>query len=221
MAVRLEALLSDKSSDVRRTAAESLGKIGSRTSARALVDVLSDEVATVRQASAVALGRFGNSVGDQAGMPLLLRLTDQSDAVRTSAARAISEFGETPAVVDRLEKLLRSPDVRTRRATVLALQAIDTPVSFSVLAEALRDHDPLVRQGAVAALGELADARAIPLFRARLQHDVAVGVRSEAAFRLGKIGDRTVVVDLEKAAERDPNAEVRRWAQWARQELSS
>ena len=90
---------------------------------------------------------------------------------------------------------------------------------ISALVQALSDPDAGVRQGAIAALGELADVRALPVIRDRLLKDPDGGVRSEAAFRLGKFGDRTVVPALRSAAAGDADAGVRRWATWAVQQI--
>jgi HEAT repeat protein len=63
------------------------------------------------------------------------------------------------------------------------------------------------------------DPRALPAIRERLAKDVDAGVRGEAAYRLGKFGDRTVMPALETAAENDPDPIVRRWAAWALEQI--
>ena len=217
----LASLLADADPEVRRTAAEGLGKLGQPGATEALVKALDDPDPAVRQASAWALGQLGEAVAGRASLPLVDRLRDRSEPVRLSAAIAIAEIGETEAVVERLTRALKASDAATRRAAVHALLSLDAPPAYPALVEALRDDDAEVRQGAVAALGELADSQAIPLLRERLLHDPAIGVRAEAAFRLGKIGDRAVVADLEKVAAGDADAGVRRWARWASEQISS
>jgi HEAT repeat protein len=217
----LASLLADMDPEVRRTAAEGLGKLGQPGATEALVKALDDPDPAVRQASAWALGQLGEDVAGRASWPLIGRLRDCSEQVRLSAAQAIAEIGETEAVVERLAQALKASDATTRRAAVHALLSLDAPPAYPALVEALRDDDAEVRQGAVAALGELADSRAIPLIRERLLHDPAIGVRAEAAFRLGKIGDRAAVADLEKVAADDADAGVRRWARWASEQISS
>ncbi len=217
----LESLLEDVDPEVRRTAAESLGKLGQPGSAEALVRALNDPDPSVRRISAWALGRLEQAAMDRILSSLADRLYDSSEQVRLSAAQAIGELGATDTILEQLAQALKAPDVTIRRAAVLALLSLDAPSAYPALIEALRDEDAFVRQGAVAALGELADSRAIPLLRERLFHDPAIGVRTEAAFRLGKIGDQELVADLEKVAATDADAGVRRWARWASAQISS
>lgn len=217
----LASLLADTDPEVRRTAVEGLGKLGQSGAAETLVKALNDPDPAVRRTSAWALGQLGEDAADLALSPLVDRLSDPAEQVRLSAARAIGEIGGTEVVVERLAQALKASDATTRRAAVHALLSLDALPAYPALVGALRDDDAEVRQGAVAALGELADSRAIPLLRERLLRDPAIGVRAEAAFRLGKIGDRAVVADLEKVAAGDADAGVRRWARWASEQISS
>ena len=59
----------------------------------------------------------------------------------------------------------------------------------------------------------------LPYLLSLLKKDAVAGVRSEAAFRLGKVGDDGVAADLVKVAEADSDLVVRGWAQWAMQQL--
>lgn len=217
---RLVELLKDPNPDVRQTAALALGKIARPQAAQALVETLRDPDPVVRRDSAWALGNLGDEVMDQVGMALVERLGDPSDEVKTAAAQALGEIRATPDLVERLTAILRQADVPTKRAAVQALALLEAPASYHALVEALRDDDARIRQGTIAALGELADARALPLLRDRLLHDRDAGVRSEAAFRLGKFGDSTVISALKSAAADDGDADVRRWALWAGAQLS-
>ena len=216
---RLVELLNDPNPDVRQTAATALGKIASPQAAPALVEKLRDPDPVVRRDSAWALGNLGDEVMDQVGDALVERLGDPSDEVKTAAAQALGSIRATPHIVERLTATLRQADTPTKRAAVQALALLEAPASYHILVEALRDDDARIRQGAVAALGELADTRALPLLRDRLRRDKDVGVRSEAAFRLGKFGDATVVSALQSAAADDGDAGVRRWASWAGAQL--
>ncbi len=217
---RLTILLKDRDPEVRLTAAEALGKIGQPGGGALLLEALGDPDPGVRGASAWALGRV--AVEDvQAGLRLAERLGDSSEAVRQAASLSLGEFERTPVLVEGLLTQLQSADTMTRRAAVLALASLEASAAYSALAAALRDENAIVRQGAVSALGELADDRAIPLLRERLLIDPSTGVRGEAAFRLGKIGDRGASGDVRTAAEKDPDAGVRRWAQWASRQFTA
>ncbi len=68
-------------------------------------------------------------------------------------------------------------------------------------------------------LGETGDARVIPHLLSLLRKDAVAGVRSEAAFRLGKVGDESGLADLAAVAEADSDLVVRGWARWAMQQI--
>jgi HEAT repeat protein len=66
-----------------------------------------------------------------------------------------------------------------------------TPASAAVVALLLQDESPIVRRWAVAALADIVDGEASAPLSRLLTADTDPGVRIEAAFRLGKIGDTT------------------------------
>jgi HEAT repeat protein len=163
------------------------------------------------------LGRLGIE-GD--GVRLLLQaLVDAEIRVRQAAARSLGELDEGPSESELLVELLKDPDTGTRRAAIQALLQTEVPGSFPQLSLAVHDPDAEVRQGAVAALGEWWGARSIPALRDRLLRDAVPGVRAEAAYRLGKVGNEELVKDLDRVAAMDPDSTVRRWALWARDQL--
>ena len=217
---RLLDLLHDPDPDVRKTAALSLGKIAPADAAKGLVESLRDTDPTVRQFSAWALGRLGQEVPEEPGIALARRLDDPVPAVKIAAAHAVGLTGWTDRILDVLIELLDQPEEATRQAVVHSLAWLEAPPAYSALIGALRDESPRVRQGALAALGELADTRSLPLFQDRLLRDPDPGVRSEAAFRLGKFGDSTVLPALRSAADNDAHPDVRRWASWAMSQLN-
>ncbi len=216
VSTRLVTLLDDPSEDVRRTAALSLGKIGHGVAAPALVRALSDADPIVREYSAWALGRLGDGVSDEVAVRLVGVLSDTHPAVRHAAARALGNVGPRQPVLALLIETLTVGTKGSRRAVVEALAQLEAPGAYPGLAAALTDPDPAVRQGALAALGELADRRALADFRRRLLRDADAGVRAEAAYRIGKLGEAGDVADLERAAAHDATHAVRVWAAWAR-----
>ena len=219
VAAKLAALLEDQDPRVRVTAAQALGKIAVPDSVPALLRSLEDSHPDVRAMGAWALGRFGEDVLDEAGLALAERLDDPSPAVKQAAAQALGAVGSTQTIVELLTERLAHSDVETRRASVQALTWLEAGSAYHVLIKALGDPDARVRQGAVAALGEMVDPRSLPAIRDRLLRDTDAGVRGEAAYRLGKFGDRTIVPALKTAAARDPDAAVRRWAAWALEQV--
>jgi HEAT repeat protein len=206
-------LLRDPAPDVRRTAALSLGKIGRPEAAHALVAQLSDQDPQVRQYSAWALGNLGEDIVDVAGPALVTRLSDRDDDVRTSVAQALGRLGAPPSIKPILEIVLHG-DPGARKAAIQALGWLEAPESFPSLIRSLADRDAGIRQAAIAALGELADIRAVPYLAERLRKDPDPGVRSECAFRLGKLGGKSAIRALQ-AATQDPDPRVRRWARAA------
>lgn len=212
---RLVTLLEDPSDDVRRTAALSLGKIGHAAGATALVQALSDSDPQVREYSAWALGQIGEEVNAPAVIGLVESLGDEHHAVKRAAARALGHVGPGQPVIALLTESLAMGTVGSRRAVVEALMQLEAKGAYGDLQKAFTDSDPLVRQGALAALGELADRRALVDFRQRLLFDADAGVRAEAAYRLGKLGDAEDIPTLELAADHDPTPAVRLWATWA------
>ncbi|MCH6557260.1 MAG: HEAT repeat domain-containing protein [Nitrospirae bacterium] len=217
---RLAELLEDHDSEVRKTAALSLGKIARAESAAILVEHLNDPDPSVRQTSAWALGNLGEVALDQAGLALASKLDDPSPAVKFAAAHALGLIGSTQVIIELVTERLRYSDVHTRRAAVQALAWLEAASAFPTLIQALSDQDARVRQGAVSALGELADLRALSSFQDLLLKDPDVGVRSEAAYRLGKLGDLTVLPALRSAAAHDRDPGVRRWALWALDQIT-
>jgi HEAT repeat protein len=210
-------LLKDPNPEMRRTAAEGLGKIGA-SQADGVGRALADPDPRVREAAVIALGRL--PVQTDGAQRLLQALGDPAVSVRRAAARSLGELDEVGSTGEgHLEPLLKDPDTTKRRTAIQALMQIEVPEAFPHVAAAVRDPDAEVRQGAVAALGEWWGARAIPLLRDRLAHDAVAGVRAEAAYRLGKIGNQQLVKELIRVAEADPDAVVRLWARWASGEL--
>lgn len=211
-------LLNDPSPEVRRTAAEALGKIGTSSQAEYVAQAIYDPDPRVREAGVIALGRLAAQTD---GTKALLRaLGDTAAPVWKAAARSLGELEEVHSARDDLIRLLNDPNTMKRRAAIQALLQIETPEAFSAVARAVRDADAEVRQGAVAALGEWWGERAVPLLRDRLVHDPVAGVRGEAAYRLGKIGAGHLVEELNHAATTDRDAAVRRWATWAGGQLT-
>lgn len=216
---QLERLLAHPHTDTRRTAALSLGKIALPAAAGPLIGALHDEDPLVRQYSAWALGNLGELAPSHAAGALAGLLDDPSFPTAMAAAEAIGKINVPSHVVEHVLNTLHHPSEKTRRAAIQALIWLEHPSAYGALIESLKDAHAEVRQGAVAALGELGDRRAVPRMQDRLQHDPAAGVRSEAAYRIGKMGDAGSISMLKAAALGDPEPAVREWATWAARQL--
>ena len=217
----LVELLQDPSSDVRRTAALSLGKIGHSAGTQGLVKALSDPDPLVREYSAWALGQIGEEVNTDAAIALVSALGDEQQSVKNTAAKALGLVGLREPMIPLLVEGLKVGEVQSRRAVVQALMQMEGKDADSALLTALKDPDSQVRQGAIAALGELGDRRVLPTLRKILLDDRDVGVRTEAAYRIGKLGDQADLPTLQKAAKEDTTPIVHLWTTWAIENISS
>jgi HEAT repeat protein len=152
--------------EVRRDAAEALGKAGNREAVPDLVNALrNDSHWVVRFTSALALGE----IGDVAALePLTEALRDQNDSVREYTLKALGSLGDSG--FDVLVQALRDHGLEERKEIPHILQERFPDRAFEPLAEALRD-DPSgdVRAWACRSLGLLGDKRALPLLVQALQ----------------------------------------------------
>ena len=205
-------LLHDERPEMRRTAAESLGKIGGRGSIDSIFPLVQDPDEAVRQASVTAMGRLRPSATDAIVALLAQALGDPVESVRQAAVVAIGEIEPAPRVLDPIVGLLRSSNAATRKAAVRALLQIDSSQSVSSLIAAGQDSDPDVRQGIVAAVGEWGGVAVSSWLRERLANDSSPGVRTEAAYRLGMRSDVEAKAALDRAVVMDADSGVRNWA---------
>jgi HEAT repeat protein len=217
----LISLLQDPQPAIRQTASLSLGKIASAEAVPGLILALRDTDPLVRQYSTWALGNIGEQVKSEASVALLPLLEDPIPAVAEAAAQAIGSIGAGPQVISRMIAILKEGSLQARRAAILGLGLLESPLAYDGFLHALLDDDAKVRQRAIAALGELGERRAVPAIATRLRQDPESGVRTEAAYRLGTLGDESVLPVLRTAAVEDPSEQVRRWAQRAIDGLSS
>ena len=209
----LIALLHDESPEIRRTAAESLGKIGDQGSVASVLPLLADDAPAVRAAAAQALGRLGSPSAEEVIGGLTRALEDPVDAVKQAAAIAIGEIEPVSKELGPVVNLVHAPDVRVRRAAVRALGQVDASLWGPALVPALGDPDADVRQSVVAAIGASGGPRGAAEIRKRLAEDVSPAVRAEAAYQVGKLGGSETRSALESVVAKDPDSGVRRWAE--------
>ena len=205
-------LLHDGGPEMRRMAAESLGKIGDLRTADSILPLIHDPVSTVREASVTALGRLKPTATDGVVAMLTQALKDPVESVRQAAVVAIGEIEPGSRLLEPVIGLLRSSDTAIRRAAVRALLQVDSSQWVSALVIAGRDSDAEVRQGIVAAVGEWGGSGVSSWLRERLALDPSPGVRAEAAYRLGMLSDPDTRAALKATVAKDPDSGVRRWA---------
>ncbi len=150
--------LNHEDSDVRRSAADALGKIGNEAAVEALLQALNHEDSDVRRSAAYALGKIRNEAAVEA---LLQALNDEDSDVRRSAAYALGKIGNE-AAVEALLQALNDEDSDVRRSTAYALGKIRNEAAVEALLQALNDEDSNVRRSAAYALGEIASSKFLP-----------------------------------------------------------
>lgn len=216
---RLIVLLRDPQPDIRRTAALSLGKISNPQSISALVEALSDPDEEVRQWSAWALGNLEDSLPKETLVRLVQLVADPSDGVRQAVVLALSRTTISEKMMQVLTEAYTISTHATQLTIIQTLAQFEFPFAYEVFLQALKSPDPQIRQAAIAGLGELGDPRGLLVLRTHLLQDSNVGVRSEAAFRLGKLGGPADRPSLRQARETDPTPNVHFWATWSLKQI--
>lgn len=209
----LTPLLRDENAEIRRTAAESLGKIGDQAAVDSILPLVSDPFPAVRATAVQALGRMASPPSQEVVDALTRALQDPIDSVKQAASMAIGDIEPVPNQLGLTVSLVSARDTQVRRAAVRALWQVDASPWLSLLVSALRDSDAEVRQSAVAVLGESGGTSMAIEIRNRLAEDSSPAVRAEAAYQLGKVGGRAARLALEEAVAKDPESGVRRWAE--------
>ena len=202
-------VLKDRDPSQRQTAAQSLGKIGRKEALPALIDALRDSDPGVRRQAAWAVGMIGDD-SEPARDSLISLLFDPDAGVREAASLALGRTGDASTGLQILKERLfaKGTSSDTQRLTAAALGGMAIPGSAALVAPLLHEDNPLVRRWAVAALADIADHEAAAPLSRLLKEDTNSGVRIEAAFHLGKIGDATAREALTQALQ-DPDEHVR------------
>lgn len=204
-------LLQDERPEMRRTAVESLGKIGDPQATDSILSLARDPASLVREAAVKALGRLKPTATEAVVILLAQALEDPVESVRQAAIVAAGEIEPGSQLLEPIVSLLRSSDAAIRSATARSLLQVDSSQSIPALIAAGRDSDAEVRQGIVATVGEWGGAAVAPWLRERLAQDPSPRVRAEAAYRLRTFNDFETKAALERTGAKDADREVRRW----------
>ncbi|MBX9690475.1 MAG: HEAT repeat domain-containing protein [Candidatus Obscuribacterales bacterium] len=218
----IKVLISDPSSKVRMTAAQSLGNLGrevyfknSEAIALALAKALSDDPSPqVRSNAASGLAQMGGKAAPAAPI-LRVALTDNSSMVRSQVLQSVINIGSPcAACVDELIDMLKAPNdpyLGSSKHRVLQALAAIGPAASKAMPQIL----PLLQEknnasyaaGALAAFGESA-LPAVPQL-AKLLDSPFSEEREAAARALGGIGPkaRSALAALRKAASDERNVQ--------------
>lgn len=239
MAVKaLTEALNDERRLVRKTAAASLGQLGTQAASKlshgpglcsvdptddaarktmaalavpGLTLRLRDECQDVRCAAATALEQFGLHSAS-AVQELNEALSDAQSSVNSAAAMALAQLGThaTPAVPALTANLSSEvASVRVASATALGQLGSVAAPAVNVLVERLGDSDPGVRKAAATALGRMGH-HAMPAVEALSDRlsDDETAVRAAATKALGQLGATSKVKPLTQCLK-DESSEVR------------
>jgi HEAT repeat protein/energy-coupling factor transporter ATP-binding protein EcfA2 len=207
--------IEDSNSDVRSSAAEALGKLGSEAAIPALLKAIEHSDSDVRRRAADALGQLGS----EAAIPGLLKAIEHSDSdVRMSAAEALGKLG-SEAAIPALLKAIEHSDFDVRYSAADELGRLGSEAAIPGLLKAIEHSDSDVRSRAAEALGELGSEAAIPGLLKAIE-DSDSSVRGSAAYALGRLGSEAAIPGLLKAIE-DSNSSMRRRAAEALGKLGS
>jgi HEAT repeat protein len=209
----LASLLRDKSPEIRRTAAESLGKIGDSAATLSILPLVTDPAPSVRVAAVRALGRLSPVLKEGVVDVLTRALEDPDNSVKQAASLAIGEIEPASDQLRSVVSLVNARDIGVRRAAVRVLLQVDAGRWLSALVPVVQDSDSEVRQGVVAVLGDSGEIAVVAELRKRLLEDSSPAVRAEAAYQLGKLGGSEARAALELASREDSALGVRRWAE--------
>jgi HEAT repeat protein len=215
------ALKDERYNAIRRSAAEALGKIKDSRAVEHLIVLLGNEDTDARIGAAEALGEIGDP---RAVEPLIVALQDDWSFTDV-AAEALGQIKDRRAIKP-LVAALRNESGNLRHAAAEALEKIDpdwrsseyAKAALSEAIAAMKDDESDVREGAVWALGELKDPRALEPLLAALRDEVS-GVRFHAATALGKIKSQSAVEPLRRIAENDTDSDVREAATQAMEKI--
>lgn len=174
----------DDQPDVIIAAAGALGAIGDRRAFAPLLAVLDHDEAAVRQAAVSALNSIGHPRMEEA---VSARLTDPSPRVRESAARIAGYFGYA-SCLRRVVELCDDEEEVVRRAAVEHLAGYDQRPAWSKVLETLEtDSSATVRAAAARAMGQASSKEALDAL-IRATRDSNLWVRYFALRSLGRQG---------------------------------
>jgi HEAT repeat protein len=178
----LLARLADDDATVRRIALLDMADLEEASLLPWLVTALRDDpAAEVRLEAARVLASWERPEIIEA---LCGALLDTDGEVRAAAARSLTEL-KNPASATVLCRWVERPEPFARAAALRALRELRCADAFDPALHALSDTTPSVRLEAVAVLGWLKDARALPQLAALATGDSETDIRRAAVGSLG------------------------------------
>jgi len=166
---------------VRVAAVEALESTGRNDVKPWIRTALADKQPAVRFAACLAVGRLR----DEPAMAAVKGLVDDPDpSVRVAALFALHRLGDTSRSGHMPAYLLDHPEPMVRRNAALVFGLMDEPGAIKLLARAMKDSDPGVRQHALEAMARLGQEDA----QQELSFMANAGVGSDEVFALNALG---------------------------------
>jgi HEAT repeat protein len=214
----LLAALDDPDMAVSLAASDALGRIDDPASVPGLLIAVEHPAEQVRLGAARALGLMGI---EAAIKPLRAMLIGGQGQEAGLAAEALGRIGSPDAIDALLGALVDARPTTRWHAAMAALEGMGEP-AVEPLVAMLDSQDPHARSNAAQALGWVGSPAAAHALARVLDQDTDPGVRGQAAWALGEIGESSGHAlaasarrALEQAQLRDPAVEVQSAAQWA------
>jgi HEAT repeat protein len=148
-----------------------------------LVGALQSDDAELREKAAFVLGRIRDPVSVE---PLIARLTDQSEGVRSRSLESLLNIGGEKAHGE-LAKHVKDGSAPRRRGAAIAIGKLAPPDAMKTLLGLLADPEEGVRRAAVESLGRLGDPRALDAI-ATLTSSPDDDLRASVMESLGRLG---------------------------------
>lgn len=172
--------LRDEDAEVRRAAADALGRMKHPMAIDVLVIALDDLDGDVRRAAIYALGNFDHA---RVPAPPIRRMLENADSeIRAHAVQMLAEMRDRPAI-SAIMRLLSDEQDEVRSSALQALNELEAPIPDEMLARALTDRSTDVRESAAHLAGERQIIGVVPQL-VRMLDDRSSGVRESAAHAL-------------------------------------
>lgn len=176
--------LKDEDSDVRRRAAEALGKTKSDTAVQLLINALNGKYYDVRERETDALG---NIKSDTAVQLLIKALKGENLGVRQNAAKALGNI-KSDTAVQPLINALKDEGPYVREGAARALGNIKSDTAVQPLINALKDEDSDVQWIAAKALGKICTTKNKKQLEELLksEHEFSVNIAYKILYEIEK-----------------------------------
>jgi HEAT repeat protein/CRP-like cAMP-binding protein len=188
----LKALISDRSSEVRRTAIVALTQLHHPEVFSNIAEAINDSDSGVRAAAVVGLRYFDDALDPLSYKYLQQALQDTNPNVRKEAVLTLAARGKGSEALVVLWEMGHDSDSNVRKEAAAGYGALGEPVLTNEVINLLYDNDPQVRKTAAASLGRIGSNQAITVLITRLE-DNNEAVREQVAEALALLQPHSFV----------------------------